>query len=201
MAKKKTAGGLPVFDPTEAMTEALAILGEAGAGFALVGCLAAWVYVPPGGKRLTEDVDFAVDGDDVAKINAAACKRGHHVEKLKMGGCRVTVGGVPVDFIDGGPDLGQLFKRAVASARKTDLGGGLKLPVVRKDYLVAMKLAAGAERDEQDLEHLLRTVDGRERYGELRSFVISMIGYGGAVLLDRVARRIGHPGPGMQHRN
>jgi hypothetical protein len=200
MAKERPAGGLPVFDPTPAMTEARAILDEAGARSALAGCLAAWAYVPLGGKRLTEDVDFAVRSDDIDKVVAAARARGHRVEKLKMGGCRVSVGGVPVDFIDGGPHLRELFENAVDFAKPRDVGG-MKLPVVRKDSLIAMKLAAGARQDEQDVEWLLGTVHGKKRYGELRSFVVSMIGYGGAVLLDRAARRIGHPGPGIQHRN
>ena len=193
--------GLPVFDPTEAIREALAILEEADAAFALAGCLAAWTYVPADGKRLTQDVDFAVKGEHMAAVVKVAKKRGYRVEKLRAGGHRIRVGDVPVDFIDGRPYLRELFDFAVEHAGRKDIGGGLELPVVRKNYLVAMKAAAGAKQDEWDLEWLLRTVDGKKKYRELRTFVISRVGYVGAVVLDKIARGIGHPGPGPLQRN
>jgi len=121
--------------------------------------------------------------------------------ELRMGGGRAFVSGVPVDSIVGGLELRELFDHAVEFARTRDIGGGVVLPIVRKDYLVAMRLAAGAAQDKHDVEWLLKTIDGRERCVEFRTFVVSMIGYGGAVLLDEVARRMGHPGPGMQHRS
>ena len=199
MARSKKR--LLVFDPTEAIEEALAILKEADASFALAGCLAAWVYVPADGKRLTQDVDFAVKGEHMEAVVKVAKKRGYRVEKLGAGGYRIKVGDVPVDFIDGRPYLRELFDFAVEHASEMDIGGGLEFPVVRKEYLVAMKAAAGGKQDEWDLEWLLRTVDGKKNYRELRSFVISRVGYVGAVVLDKIARGIGHPGPGPLQRN
>ena len=149
---------LPVFNPSEAIREGLAILDEAGARFALAGCLAAWSYVPPEGKRLTQDVDFAVRSADMEAVLDAARRRGHAVEKLGAGGHRITVGGVPVDFIDGRPYLLELFEFAVAHARKMDLGLGEGVPVVRRDDLVAMKAAAAGEQDEQDIRWILKAV-------------------------------------------
>jgi len=192
---------LPVFDPTEAIEEALAILKEADAAFALAGCLAAWVYVPADGKRLTQDVDFAVKGEHMEAVVKVAKKRGHRVEKLRAGGHRIRVGDVPVDFIDGRPYLRELFDFAVKYATDKDIGTGGTIPVVRMNYLVAMKAAAAGEQDEQDISWLLRNVHGKKRYRELRSFVLSRAGYTATMVLDRVARRIGHPGPGPLQRN
>ena len=193
--------GLLVFDPTKAIEEALAILEEADAAFALAGCLAAWVYVPADGKRLTQDVDFAVKGEHIDAVVKVAKKRGYRVEKLRAGGHRIRVGDVPVDFIDGRPYLRELFDFAVEHASKKDIGGGITIPVVAKYCLVAMKAAAAGEQDEQDISWILRTVDGKKRYRELRTFVLTRAGYTAAMVLDRTARRIGHPGPGPLQRN
>jgi predicted nucleotidyltransferase len=192
---------LPVFDPTEALKEALAVLEEAEARFALAGCLAVWTYVAAAGMRLTRDVDFAVRTDDMEAVVEAARKRGLQVEELRMGGYRTRVGDTPVDFIDGRPYLRQLFNFAVEHARSMDLGLGREIPVVRLNYLLAMKAAAAGEQDEQDIGWLLRGVEGAERYRELRSFVLTHAGYTATMVLDKVARRIGHRGPGPEQRS
>jgi len=97
---------LPFFDPSEAIREGLAILDEAGARFALAGCLASWSYVP----------------------------------------------------------------------------------------------AAAGEQDEQDIRWILKAVS-REEYRELRGVVLARAGYTAMMVLDKVARRIGHPGAEPETRN
>jgi hypothetical protein len=53
--------------------------------------------------------------------------------------------------------------------------------------------------DERDIEELLMVIPAR-KYAALRAFVRRRLGYPSAARLDALARRIGHPGPGMKRR-
>ncbi|HEC61338.1 MAG TPA: hypothetical protein ENI27_03690 [bacterium] len=191
---------LPRFDPADALKETVALLEEANIDYALVGCLAVWAYVPPGGKRLTDDIDFAVSLKDLEPLLGLLEQHGYLFEPLPAGGFRTEVLGIVVDFIYGGSYLADLFSSAVGSAKVIDYGDGIEVFVTNLDHLITMKVAAGGEQDEFDLRHLLKLID-TNRYKRLRSFVLNHTGYIGMMVLDRMARSISHPGVGPPVRN
>ena len=106
----------------------------------------------------------------------------------------------PPSFIDRDPELGGLFDAAVRAARRSKMRtevAGQSVPVVPRDYLIAMKIATMEEKDERDAERLILAVSDDE-YGKLRSLVRRHLGPVGALRLDVIARRVGHPGPGRR---
>jgi hypothetical protein len=167
---------------------------------ALIGALAVWQYVPPEAQRMTKDVDFAVPRGYSEQAAQIAAKRGYRVQELDIGGYSVRGSGVVVDFIDRHPELGELYLDAVTAAQKNRVRlGRTVVPLVPIEHLIAMKLATGEDKDERDVQELLAGVPPR-RYPSLRSSVGHYLGFLGKQRLDTVARRIGHPGPGMKKR-
>jgi hypothetical protein len=129
---------------------------------------------------------------------AQAC--GQPFQPLGIGGIGFRLKEVEVDFIDRHPDLGRLFAAAVAAAnekgQKVKLGGQL-VPVVPRDFLIAMKIATMEEKDDRDAESLILSVPDKD-YPKLRSLVRKYLGPVGALRLDDLARKAGHPGPGKK---
>jgi len=97
-----------------------------------------------GSDRLTTDVDFL----------ASAVPTEIVVEKpLSFGGVSGrSPGGFPVDIIVRNDDFAELY----ASAQNDPIEMGLPVPVVKPEYLAAMKLVAGRAKDEEDLKSLIR---------------------------------------------
>jgi len=191
---------LPHFDPEPSTRVALEILRAAKAPFALAGRVAAWLYLPPDEQAYTKDVDFAIPRDKAEQVAAAARAAGYDPIPLDIGGCCVRDKGVAVDFIHRHPELGELFAAAVRAARRSKMRtevAGHSVPVVPRDYLIAMKIATMEEKDERDAESLILAVPDDE-YGKLRSLVRRHLGPVGALRLDVIARRVGHPGAGRR---
>ena len=193
---------LPRYDPAEAAKIAVELLREADVPCALVGRVAVWTYVPPAGQQYTKDLDLAVPAGMVDRLKAAAKKRGYAVTDLGIGGIGVRTPAGPIDFIDRHPYLSALFSEAVREADKSEISvkaGETALPVAPLPHLVAMKLVSGEPSDDRDVEELMMTVppDG---YREIRELVLRHLGVASAERLDVIARRVGHPGPGMKRR-
>ncbi len=206
MAKRRKHDALPMdlprYDPAESLKVGLEILKAAGVPFALAGRLAVWAYVRPAAHQYTKDVDFAVPYGNADRIARVARERGYTVTVLSIGGIGIDSSAGPVDFIDRHPYLSDLFADAVRAAgeegKRIGTEGG-DVPVVPLDHLVAMKMMSGEPSDDKDVEELLTNVR-QEHYRELRELVAKHLGRGSAERLDVLARRIGHPGPGMKRR-
>jgi hypothetical protein len=200
--RPRPPGEFPRFDSAASFKAGLEILRDARVPFALAGRLAVWTYVPLQGQQFTKDVDFAVPHGHIDRALRAARKRGWRPTELDIGGFGIHGRGVAVDFIDRHPHLSGLFADAVRAARRS--GKRLKLPlgpvpVVPRDYLIAMKLVTCQPADERDAEELVRKVPARG-YPRLRKLVMKELGFLGAQRLDALAGRAGHPGPGARRR-
>lgn len=191
---------LPSFDPTPSAKAGVALLKAAGVKFAIAGRVAVWTYVPPERQAYTKDVDFAVAHRDLTLIAKAAADAGRRLNPLPIGGWGLRERGIAVDFIDRHPEFTSLFDAAVEAAqrsRRRRRVGAASVPVVPKEYLIAMKIATLETKDEQDAESLILTVPDRG-YAPLRALVRRHLGPLGAMRLDAIARRVGHPGPGRK---
>jgi hypothetical protein len=192
----RSAQELPAFDPAPSARAGVEILELAGVGYALVGRVAVWLYLPPEQHAYTKDVDFAVFHRDLGRIARASVAKGFRPKPLSIGGFAVRGGPVTVDFVDRHPELSNLFAGAIRAARRSGprfAVGKLKVPVVPKNYLIAMKIATMEEKDEKDAASLVMTISPAG-YRALRSFVRRQLGPLLALRLDAIARRAGHAG-------
>lgn len=194
---------LPKFDPGPSVDVGLSVLEELGIPYALAGRVAVWAYVPPREQDFTKDVDFVVPGggDEAARIaeGVGLKTRDLMVFGEKMG--KVTDGrtadgeSVAIDFLDS-IEYQQLFADA-ADAAKRETDPRAKCPIVPIDYLIVMKLAAGRNRDDEDIKALLPLIED-EDYEQLHRMVKYYLRNKDAIDLDILARQIGHPGPGPE---
>lgn len=135
------------FPSAERLQEAIAQVAEmanaANQQVILIGGCAMALY---GSDRLTHDVDFAAN-----KHLGTLVRQGG----LLFGGEQsFAPNGVPVDYVVRSDDFRTLYVAAIAEAQFID---GVPMPVVRPDYLVAMKMAAGRDKDLSDIAFLLGT--------------------------------------------
>jgi hypothetical protein len=175
---------------------AVRILRAAGVPFALAGRVAVWTYVPPRGQGFTRDVDFAVPYGYGQAIEEELKKEGFEPVTLGIGGLGIERDAVVVDFIDRHPSLSRLYTEAVEKAQANVQRFGeeeLEVPVVPKDYLLAMKLVLHETKDEEDAQELMLTMS-EEELRAARRLVESHVGAAGVDHLDTLARRIRHPG-------
>jgi hypothetical protein len=132
-------------DPKD-VDEAVAEAAEAARLYridaAIVGGVAMAVY---GSDRLTKDVNVACRDECLPGMK--------EVKPLAFGGsATVTPKGHPLDVIVRSDDYRDLYIAAIENARDE----GLALPVVSPEYLAAMKMAAGRDKDKIDLKALIR---------------------------------------------
>jgi hypothetical protein len=192
----RSAQELPAFDPAPSARAGVEILERAGVGYALIGRVAVWLYLPPEQHTYTKDVDFAVFHADLGRIAKASAEKGYRPKPLSIGGFAIRGRRVTVDFVDRHPELSKLFAGAIRAARRSGPRfslGKLKVPVVPKKYLIAMKIATMEDKDERDAASLIMTISP-EGYRALRSFVRRQLGPLLALRLDAIARRAGHAG-------
>lgn len=145
MAKAYSSGQKKKFlDPAllgEAVDQVGALARRERVRVVLIGGFALQLY---GSDRLTGDVDFA------AAQRIDALPRG---EPLSFGGEQTHApNGVPVDLVLRQDDYAGLYEEAIERATKIP---GVAVPVVRPEYLAAMKMVAGRGRDEADLAFLI----------------------------------------------
>jgi len=182
------------FDPQASLQAGVEILEKADVPFALAGRLAVWTYVSSSKQQFTKDVDFAVPYGYSEQAVAVAKEMGFTITKLTLG-YNIRKGELLVDFVDHHPHLEKLFQAAVKAAEEE--ADEDDMPVVPMDYLIAMKIAAGRQKDDSDVVALLKEIDAEE-YQSVRRLVRRELGYGMATRLDMIARSIGHDGPGME---
>ena len=188
---------LEAFDPGPSIEVALEVLEAAGVTYALAGRLAVWAWVAGDEQEFTKDVAFAVPAEDLPAVEEAARSAGYELLELPIGGCAIRDGSTRVDFIDRRVDFGDLFAASVRAARgeggepasMVETTGGRELPVVPPAYLIAMKLATGAPRDERDVERLLEAPD--IDYDACRRVVRQFLGPAAANRLDHIGTRLG----------
>jgi predicted nucleotidyltransferase len=137
-------------DIEAALVEVAAKAAERGTSVALIGGVAMSLL---GSDRMTTDVDIAAS-DPIGTF------RFRHI--LSFGGEAVTTSqGHPVDIVVRTDDYAGLYEEAIRTAREES---GLPVKVVLPEYLVAMKMVAGRDKDESDLKTVIRlkavTFDG-----------------------------------------
>lgn len=191
--KKDAPITLDVFDPIPSIHAAAAALDASGTPFALIGGVAldAW-----GVPRATKDVDFAVPygkAEEVAKLLEAPSLQ---TRPLRIGGValRDAVRNLRIDFIDRRFYFGPLFREAIAeaaeAARKVRVGER-DVPLVSLEYLLAMKLVSGEDKDDIDAGRILRLkmLD----YKKAREIIERHLGPATANRADKMARVAGRP--------
>jgi len=189
-------------DPLAALEAGATLALKAKVPFALAGRLAVWYYVEPAGQQLTKDADFAVPYGRAEAVGREAAKSGYKIHRLGIGGVGISSSTVVADFVDRHPKFPQLFADAVKSARRSRHRirvGRMSIPVVPLPFLIAMKLVPHEAKDERDVEELLQLVSAPE-YKRVRRLAVRYLGALAESYLDVIARRIGHPGPGMKKR-
>lgn len=123
----------------EAVGEVLALAAAAGVRAALAGGVALQYR---GSDRLTGDIDFVAQGELPALVPTRI---------LSFGGyAAYTTGGVPVDWILREDDAQALYEEALDFCEVVE-----GVPMVRLEYMVAMKMRAGRVRDVADLYFIL----------------------------------------------
>jgi hypothetical protein len=116
---------------------------EQGFTAALCGGIAMQIY---GSERFTKDVDFVLDQMPGSE------KPLRMIKPLSFGGDRLQApAGGMVDFIVRSDDYEKLYHDALHNAQKAEDGP----LVITPEYLAAMKLAAGREKDILDLKWLI----------------------------------------------
>lgn len=143
-----------LYDELVALARAL---DAAGVEFALCGGLALAVHGHP---RATKDIDLVVRREDVALVKAVARACGFVLESLPM---RFESSGVELERVSKvvGADVlmldlliaNDVLRPAWESRVRVAWGGG-ELPVVSRQGLIAMKVAAGRPQDLADLARL-----------------------------------------------
>jgi len=125
----------------EAAEQVQALAASEGLQAILIGGYAMQLY---GSDRLTGDVDFAA----LSRITSLP-----EGQPLSFGGQKTTApNGVPVDVVVRSDDYEALYQEAIHSAALDEETG---LLVARPEYLAAMKMVAGRDRDDSDLEALI----------------------------------------------
>ncbi len=182
---------IPSFDPNPSLKTALGILQNAGVkDFALIGRVATWLYLPADRHQFTKDVDLAVLTTDSGKIESALKRKGFKVYQLPIGGVAVRESDFAVDFIDRRLDnFDPLFREAILNAERNVEVLGEIIPVVRLNYLIALKLVSGEPKDDLDAKLLLK-VKGIN-YDDLRQLISKYLGRGTANRLDVFAQEVG----------
>ena len=185
----------PSVDVDESFAAGAGLLESTGVPYALIGRVAVWRYVEPGGQQLTKDVDFAVPRGYADEVASEARRLGFKVHDLSIGGYGFSRPGIVIDVVDRRGPYEKLFAEAVQEAQDNRDQSGT--PVAPMDYLIAMKLIPGTDKDDRDVEELLLELPDAD-YDELRKLVFRHLGELAANRLDNLARRAGHPGPGRR---
>lgn len=131
---------------------------DAGVSIALVGGLAMNLY---GSDRLTADVDIIAERRIPALIRR---------KPLAFGGHTSVINDVPTDVIIRVDDYAALYEEALVQAMPR---ADCPIRVVTPEFLLAMKLASGRAKDEQDIAYLLtsRVVDVPKARAVIRTYL------------------------------
>lgn len=144
MRRRSNSTGGRFLDPADvdrALEDVADAIAEDQVSAALAGGVAMQLY---GSGRFTQDVDVIAD----AELSAI-----EYQEPLSFGGYEgVGPSGAAVDVIIREDDYAPLYQEALREAQHHE---DLPIPVVTREYLAAMKLAADRNKDREDLAHLV----------------------------------------------
>lgn len=174
MAPRKTAPAKsrPTTDRLASRLERAArasieILREQDAPFALIGGIALGFRSAP---RATQDVDFAVAIDDAAaeRLVHAFQASGFRIDAVLVNKRDRTLATVRVHDPSTKVLVDLLIsfcgiEREVVDGASMERWRDLRLPVVSRGHLVAMKLLANRKQDRADLENLLRALPAADQ--------------------------------------
>jgi hypothetical protein len=189
---------LPAFDPVPSARFGVEILERSKSRRALIGRVAMWYWLDDeADHEYTKDVDFAVPQASVPSILQVLHQTGAEVSQLTIGGvhARMPRQGIRADFIDRSSEewgnLQPLYLDAIRAAEaQDDLFEGS--PVAPPEHIVAMKLAAGTDKDERDAIRLIAKVKDLD-VEATRSLVRKFLGPGLLGRFEECLRRAGHP--------
>jgi hypothetical protein len=144
----------------------------------------------------TKDVGFAIPQASAPSILAVLHQTDAEVSQLAIGGinARISKQGIRADFIDRSSeewgDLQPLYLDAILAAEAQDdrFEG---IPVAPPEHIVAMKLAAGTDKDERDAIRLIAKVKDLD-IDATRGLVRRFLGPGLLGRFEECRRRAGH---------
>ena len=167
----------------------------------LIGRLAVWAWLPENSEKqaYTKDLDVAVTKADLFDIRNYFRSRDYEVRELLIGGINIKDDkDINVDFIDRSSiewaDYSPLFEDAINEAADSDRKitvGDKDIYLVSVEYLIAMKLATGERKDEDDATILLKDIDDID-IKELRPVISKYLGSAGRTRFEIILRDIGH---------
>lgn len=189
----RVVGAVEAFDPAPSVAAAAEALAAVSAPFALIGGLALEAWGIP---RATKDVDLAVP---VGSAEAAAERLRSattEIRPLRIGGVAVreAARGLRIDLVDRRIHFGRLFAEAIAEASAADRKarvGGIDVPLVSLEHLLAMKMVSGEPKDDVDARRILQ-LEALD-YPKAREVVEHHLGAASANRLDAFAREAGRP--------
>lgn len=148
-------------DIERGLGEVAVIAERGGLAVVLIGGVALRYY---GSERLTVDLDVVAQ----APLPPELVDEG----PLGIGGSKTrTPSGVPLDWIARTDDFSAVFDEALTHGRRIE---GVPIPVASPEYLAAMKLIAGRDKDELDLITLLQS--GELDVPKARSVIKRLLG-------------------------
>src|SRR3954464_5834718 len=189
---------LPTFDPVPSVQFGLEVLDRSKSRRALIGRVAMWYWLDDeADHEHTKNVAFAVPQARIPSLLEALHQTDAEVSQLTIGGvnARISKQGVRTDFIDRANEewgnLQPLYLGVMPAAEEHDdqLEG---IPVAPPELLVAMKLAAGTDKDERDAMRLIAKVRDLD-VEATRDLVRKFLGPGLLGRLEECLRRAGHP--------
>jgi len=192
---------LPEFNPKKSGNFAVGILEKLSIRGILIGRLAVWAWLPENSEKqaYTKDLDVAVTKADLFDIRNYFRSRDYEVRELLIGGINIKDDkDINVDFIDRSSiewaDYSPLFEDAINEAADSDRKitvGDKDIYLVSVEYLIAMKLATGERKDEDDATTLLKDIDDID-IKELRPVISKYLGSAGRTRFEIILRDIGH---------
>ncbi|MBF0101149.1 MAG: hypothetical protein HQK77_09605 [Desulfobacterales bacterium] len=180
------------FNPVESIKKGIEIIKQSGVHhYAVIGGIAIWAYVEDESKhRYTKDVDFAVLLSSSTAIEECINKFQLHYNYLKIGGIGIREQGLSIDFIDRRLDFQSLFTDALNNVKDSIMiDEHIQIPLVSKEYLIAMKMVTGEVKDEEDVKNILKNT--HVDYGKARQIVETHLGAATRNRLDFFAREVG----------
>jgi hypothetical protein len=196
--RKATAPPFLTFDPVPSARFGLEILDRSQSRRALIGNTAVWYWIDDeADHEQTKNAAFAVPQASIPSILEVLHQTDAEVSQLTIGGvnARISIQGIRADFIDRSNEewgnLQPLYLDAIRAAEAQDdqFEG---FPVAPPEHIVAMKLAAGTDKDERDAIRLIAKVKDLD-IAATRDIVRRFLGPGLLGRLEECLRRGRHP--------
>jgi hypothetical protein len=197
-SRRKSPPRRLAFDPVPSTSFGVEVLHRSKAPGALIGKVAMWYWLDDeADHEFAKEVDFAVPQASVPSIVDTLRETEAEVSQLVIGGinARIARRGILADFIDRSSEewgnLQPLYLDVIRAAEaQDDVYEGA--PMAPPEHLVAMKLAAGTDKDERDAIRLLAKVKDLD-VGATRDLIRKFLGPGLLGRFEECLRRAGHP--------